>query len=117
MWVWLLLLLQQGAVDGGDVGGGDIAVAVHVAIGQVAVGGAQQRVVDGGHVGSSDVAILIHVARVIGRGDGACCGAVDAHLLSVVVVEEAHEVALLEVEIVEGKCHVLLAAGCQIDEL
>lgn len=104
-------------VDGSDVGRCHLTVAICVAIGQVAVGDAHERVVDCGDVGRSDGAVLVHVAGVVGRGHGACGCAVDAHLLAVVVVEEAHEVALLEVEIVEGKLHILLAAGCQIDEL
>ena len=59
---WLFLVAEQDVVDAGDVNSGDLAVAIHVASGDVSLVAIEQVVVEAGDVNSGNLAVAVHVA-------------------------------------------------------
>ena len=59
--LWTILFSQEHIVDGCDISGGDVAVTVDVASGDVAVVVIEQAVVDCRDIGTGDLPVDVHV--------------------------------------------------------
>ena len=59
----MILVSEHYAVDDGDVGSGDVSIAVNIASGDECFVAAEQVVVDAGDVGGCDFSVAVHVTH------------------------------------------------------